>query len=221
MADFRHEANRRRWDADSASWARGADARGIWKECHLDPSVALHSAELKWLADAAGKSVAVLGSGNNQVVFALAGLGAKVTSVDGARNRPVHSCSASAGAARAPRNEASGRPVAANTSSPRNMRWRSAVVTRAAVSGSRAISEQQIEVAPRRADALARGSAQVLEKAQFGQVPRKTKPFSWIVFARALPDLAEFGFGLDRAWPNFKMHNMESVDAKGRRELNS
>jgi 2-polyprenyl-3-methyl-5-hydroxy-6-metoxy-1,4-benzoquinol methylase len=32
--------------------------------------------------DAAGKSVAVLGSGDNQVVFPLAGLGAKVTSVD-------------------------------------------------------------------------------------------------------------------------------------------
>src|SRR5271154_1183367 len=48
----------------------------------------------------------------------------------------------------------------------------------------------------------ARGSAQVLEKAQFGQGnPRKTEPFSWIVFTRAWPDLAEFGFGLDPAWP--------------------
>jgi cation diffusion facilitator CzcD-associated flavoprotein CzcO len=42
----------------------------------------MHSAELKWLADVAGKSVAVLGSGDNQVVFALAGMGAKVTSID-------------------------------------------------------------------------------------------------------------------------------------------
>jgi hypothetical protein len=56
----------------------------------------------------------------------------------------------------------------------------------------------------------ARGSAQVLEKAQFGQGnPRKTEPFSWIVFARAWPGLAEFGFGLDRAWRNFNMHNMK------------
>jgi 2-polyprenyl-3-methyl-5-hydroxy-6-metoxy-1,4-benzoquinol methylase len=42
----------------------------------------LHSAELEWLRDIAGKSVAVLGSGDNQMVFALAGMGAKVTSVD-------------------------------------------------------------------------------------------------------------------------------------------
>ena len=50
--------------------------------CHRDPSLALHSTELKWLGDIAGRSVAVLGSGDNQVVFALSGLGAKVTSVD-------------------------------------------------------------------------------------------------------------------------------------------
>ncbi len=82
MADRFHQANRRRWDVGSASWARRADTRGIWKRCHRDPSLALHSAELKWLADIAGKSVAVLGSGDNQVVFALSGMGAKVTSVD-------------------------------------------------------------------------------------------------------------------------------------------
>jgi ubiquinone/menaquinone biosynthesis C-methylase UbiE len=82
MADRFHEANRRRWDAGSTSWARRADTRGIWKRCHRDPSLALHSAELKWLSDIDGKSVAVLGSGDNQVVFALSGMGAKVTSVD-------------------------------------------------------------------------------------------------------------------------------------------
>jgi hypothetical protein len=83
MADQYHEANRRRWDAASASWAHHADTRGIWKRCHLDPSLALHSAEIKWLRDVAGKSVAVLGSGDNQVVFALSGMGAKVTSIGG------------------------------------------------------------------------------------------------------------------------------------------
>jgi 2-polyprenyl-3-methyl-5-hydroxy-6-metoxy-1,4-benzoquinol methylase len=82
MADDIHEANRRRWDAGSASWAQRADTRGIWKKCHRDPSLALHSAELRWLCDVAGKRVAVLGSGDNQVVFALSGLGAKVSSVD-------------------------------------------------------------------------------------------------------------------------------------------
>ena len=82
MANPIHEANRRRWDAGSASWAHRADTRGIWKKCHLDPSLALHPAELAWLRDAPGKRVAVLGSGDNQIVFALSGLGAKVTSVD-------------------------------------------------------------------------------------------------------------------------------------------
>jgi SAM-dependent methyltransferase len=82
MPDRFHEANRRRWEAGSASWARRADTRGIWRKCHRDPSLTLHSAEFQWLRDVAGKSIAVLGSGDNQVVFALAGLGAKVTSVD-------------------------------------------------------------------------------------------------------------------------------------------
>jgi len=72
MADRFHEANRRRWDAGSTSWAYRADTRGIWKRCHRDPALALHSAEVKWLCNIAGKSVAVLGSGDNQVVFACA-----------------------------------------------------------------------------------------------------------------------------------------------------
>jgi 2-polyprenyl-3-methyl-5-hydroxy-6-metoxy-1,4-benzoquinol methylase len=82
MADNFHEANHRRWDAGSASWAHHADTRGIWKRCHLDPSLAVQPAELKWLNGVASKRVAVLGSGDNQVVFALAGMGAKVTSID-------------------------------------------------------------------------------------------------------------------------------------------
>ena len=82
MADHFHEANRRRWDAGSASWAARADTRGIWKRCHLDPLLVLHPAELRWLQDIAAKKVAVLGSGDNQVVFALSGLGARVTSID-------------------------------------------------------------------------------------------------------------------------------------------
>jgi len=82
MVDHFDEANRRRWDVGSASWAHRADTRGIWKRCHLNPALALHSAELKWLSDVAGKHVAVLGSGDNQVVFALSGMGANVTSID-------------------------------------------------------------------------------------------------------------------------------------------
>src|SRR5215470_7878419 len=82
MSNHFHEANRRRWDAGSPDWAHRTDTRGTWRKCHRDPSLALHEAELAWLRDSAGKRVAVLGSGDNQVVFALAGLGAEVTSVD-------------------------------------------------------------------------------------------------------------------------------------------
>jgi len=82
MSNEYHEANRRRWDAGSDAWARRADTRGIWRKCHRDPSLALHPDELRWLSHVAGRHVAVLGSGDNQVVFALAGLGAQVVSVD-------------------------------------------------------------------------------------------------------------------------------------------
>ena len=64
MINTYHEANRRRWDAGSASWAFHADTRGIWEKCHRDPTLTLHAAELKWLSDIAGKNVAVLGSGD-------------------------------------------------------------------------------------------------------------------------------------------------------------
>lgn len=77
-----HQANQRRWDAASASWARGADSRGTWRLCPAEPGLVLSGTELHYLAGIAGKRVCVLGSGDNQVVFALAGLGALVTSVD-------------------------------------------------------------------------------------------------------------------------------------------
>jgi len=48
----------------------------------LDPSLTLDAAELNWAQRCRGKSIAVLGSGDNQVVFALSGMGAKVTSID-------------------------------------------------------------------------------------------------------------------------------------------
>ena len=77
-----HEANRMGWDAVSPHWQAGVDAAGEWKRCHLDPGLALRKEELEYLGDIAGKCVCVLGSGDNLVVFALAGLGAMVTSVD-------------------------------------------------------------------------------------------------------------------------------------------
>jgi len=82
-----HLANQRRWDAASASWARGADSRGLWRRCPAEPELVLGEAERHYLAGVAGQRVCVLGSGDNQVVFALAGMGARVTSVDMSLNQ--------------------------------------------------------------------------------------------------------------------------------------
>ena len=82
MPNELHKANRKRWDAGSEQWARGADSRGLWRRCPSEPELVLSPKELAHLADIRGMRVAVLGSGDNQVVFALAGLGAVVTSVD-------------------------------------------------------------------------------------------------------------------------------------------
>jgi len=87
MSNQEHEANRRRWDAGSERWARGADSRGLWQRCPTEPTLVLSPKELAYLANVRGKRVAVLGSGDNQVVFALAGLGAVVTSVDISQNQ--------------------------------------------------------------------------------------------------------------------------------------
>ncbi len=77
-----HEVNRKRWDAGSEQWARRADSRGLWRRCPSEPELVLSGKELEYVADISGKRVCVLGSGDNQVVFALAGLGAILTSVD-------------------------------------------------------------------------------------------------------------------------------------------
>ena len=82
MTNKMHEANKKRWDAASQGWARGADSRGLWRRCPKEPQLVLSEKELEYLSDIAGQQVCVLGSGDNQVVFALAGLGAVVTSVD-------------------------------------------------------------------------------------------------------------------------------------------
>lgn len=82
-----HAANKTRWEAAAAGWARGADSRGLWHRCPQEPHLVLCPKELEYLRDVAGKRVCVLGSGDNQVVFALAGLGALVTSVDISQNQ--------------------------------------------------------------------------------------------------------------------------------------
>ncbi len=70
--DQLHAANKIRWDAAATNWARSADSRGLWRRCPTEPELVLGAQELRYLADVAGKRVCVLGSGDNQVVFALA-----------------------------------------------------------------------------------------------------------------------------------------------------
>ena len=77
-----HEANRKMWNAGTSRWKAMHDRRGTWKHCHQDPSLVFNTRELEYLTDIAGRDVCVLGSGDNLAVFALSGLGAKVTSVD-------------------------------------------------------------------------------------------------------------------------------------------
>lgn len=77
-----HDANKTRWEAAADNWAENANSRGKWKKCHEDPAIVFIDKTLHYLKDVAGKRVAVLGSGDNEAVFALAGMGAKVTSVD-------------------------------------------------------------------------------------------------------------------------------------------
>ena len=87
MTNEIHEANRKRWDAGSEQWAKGADSRGTWRRCPSEPELVLSDKELECFAGIRGKRVCVLGSGDNQVVFALAGLGGIVTSVDISQNQ--------------------------------------------------------------------------------------------------------------------------------------
>lgn len=77
-----HLANMIRWDASSKKWAECADSRGIWERCCNDPTLVFSENVMKRLKNIENKNICVLGSGDNQAVFALAGLGAKVTSVD-------------------------------------------------------------------------------------------------------------------------------------------
>ncbi len=81
MNDY-HEANRKGWEAISPHWQAGIDRRGVWPHVSRDSGLVLDARELEHIGDVSDRSVCVLGSGDNLAVFALAGMGARVTSVD-------------------------------------------------------------------------------------------------------------------------------------------
>jgi SAM-dependent methyltransferase len=82
MTNPMHSANQHRWELGAAQWGKRADTRGLWQRCPTEPELVFCPKLLERLSRIAGKRVCVLGSGDNQAVFALAGLGALVTSVD-------------------------------------------------------------------------------------------------------------------------------------------
>lgn len=77
-----HRANQAFWDASASWWQEKEDRRGLWQKAHQDPSLVLSTEERAVIGQVAGRDVCVLGSGDNEVAFALAGLGGRVTSVD-------------------------------------------------------------------------------------------------------------------------------------------
>lgn len=77
-----HEANQAFWDASTDWWKEREDQRGRWMKAYANPALVLSPAEMPFLKDVAAQDVCVLGSGDNEVAFALTGLGGRVTSVD-------------------------------------------------------------------------------------------------------------------------------------------
>ncbi len=85
MANQMHEANRKHWDANSSWWR--ALTEGDWRNCVREPTLAFEAGALEMIGELAGstltgKKVCVIGSGDNYAAFALAGMGAIVTSTD-------------------------------------------------------------------------------------------------------------------------------------------
>lgn len=80
----RHEANRRSWNALSAAYIRNRTQK--WREAVSDPTMGFSQGTLELLRelcpDLSGKDACVLGSGDQFAAFGLAGMGARVTSVD-------------------------------------------------------------------------------------------------------------------------------------------
>lgn len=82
-----HQTNRVFWDASTNWWREKEDKRGVWRKAHQDPSLVFSPQEMPYIKKVPGKEVCVLGSGDNEAAFALAGLGAQVTSVDISQQR--------------------------------------------------------------------------------------------------------------------------------------
>ena len=81
-----HEANRRHWNNQAATWEERLNRDGRWRRCHKEPELAFEGEALSTIREMVGdlrnKQVYVIGSGDNMAAYALSGLGAVVTSTD-------------------------------------------------------------------------------------------------------------------------------------------
>jgi len=81
-----HETNRRYWDANASTWKALRERDGNWRRCPNEPELGFAGGALRLIritcGDLTGKSACVIASGDNYAAFALAGLGAHVTSTD-------------------------------------------------------------------------------------------------------------------------------------------
>ena len=82
----KHEANRRAWNDMAADWEERLNRGGLWRRCHKEPRLAFEGETLDTIREMVGalanKKVCVIGSGDNLAAYALAGMGARVTSAD-------------------------------------------------------------------------------------------------------------------------------------------
>ena len=81
-----HEANRQYWNEAAGLWEGLEEEGGMWQRCPSNPELAFAGGALGLVREfggaMSGKDVCVVGSGDNHAAFALAGMGAHVTSVD-------------------------------------------------------------------------------------------------------------------------------------------
>ena len=81
-----HAANAKFWDALAPHWESLRDQDQLWRRCAAQPDLAFDGGTYELinatLGDLHGKCACVIASGDNYAAFALAGMGAKVTSVD-------------------------------------------------------------------------------------------------------------------------------------------
>ena len=81
-----HDCNRRHWNKAAEWWERLRDKDELWQRCPNEPELGFAGGALRLIREIAGnisgKDVCVVGSGDNYAAFALAGMGANVTSID-------------------------------------------------------------------------------------------------------------------------------------------